>query len=211
MVRRAIDTNQSFQNLEKWVENENIKLGETIPDDISSLQLLHLLWTNRDIKIKKLKNIPSTNLLVHRVNPKQNLKFYKTKNVKYFTNKKWWLKTIIEKNIETGIYERIVIANGRSFNWNEMPIFVEKSGQQKPRLIFNYHFVYEEFPGSHIILAIVVHDLLFIFFNTTFFSANSKYGYWVILVHPKGRHYFAFNIPDLKQWQSTKFQVTKIS
>ena len=43
------------------MENESIKLGETIPENISKLQLLHLFWTYKNIKVKK--NHPTDKLI----------------------------------------------------------------------------------------------------------------------------------------------------
>ena len=104
---------------------------------------------------------------------------------------------IIEEGMDVGMYERIVTANECPSKWNALPALIRKPGQVQPRLTFNYHFIYEDIPVSHMEAAINVHNLLSIPSNKCLFSADIKYGYWVVNVHLDDRHYLAFHIPRI--------------
>ena len=111
---------------------------------------------------------------------------------------------MVERGIEAGMYERTTSANGRVSAWGAQPVLVKKPGQAEPRLTFNYHYVYEEPPGSQMELADRVHSLLSIPSHKTYFQADLKHGYWAVSVHPEDRHYLAFSIPGLGQLQPTR-------
>ncbi len=81
---------------------------------------------------------------------------------------------------------------------------MHKPGQVQPRLTFNYHFVYEDIPASHIEAASNVHDLLSIPSNQCLFFADIKHGYWVVNVHPDDRHYLDFHVSGIGQIQPTR-------
>ena len=54
----------------------------------------------------------------------------------------------------------MVTTNGCPSKWNVNPVLVPKPSQVQPRLIFNYHFIYEDILASYIEAASIVHDLL---------------------------------------------------
>ena len=81
---------------------------------------------------------------------------------------------------------------------------MHKPGQVQPRLTFNYHFVYEDIPASHMEAATNMHNLLSIPSNKCLFSADIKHGYWVVNVHPDDCHYLAFHVPGIGQVQPTR-------
>ena len=99
------------------------------------------------------------------------------------------------------MYEKTVTANICLSKWNALLVLVYEPGQVQPRLIFKYHFVYEDIPASHIEAATNVHNLLSIPSNNCLFSADIKHGYWVVNVYPDDRHYLAFHIPRIGQVQ----------
>lgn len=205
VVRRQTDRTRSFDTLMEWAKEEGITLGEAIPDNEARLQLLQLIWTYRDVGAKEVKEIPATDLTVHRIAPRDGLKPYKAFQKRFANDKEWWLRKIVERGMEAGHYERCTTANGRVSQWNARPVMVNKEGKAEPRLTFNYHFVYEDPAGSHMELAAKIHDLLGLPNNKTFFQADIKHGYWAILVHPAdGRHFLAFSIPGIGQLQPTR-------
>ena len=101
------------------------------------------------------------------------------------------------------MYERTVTANRGLSKQNALPDLVRKPGQVQPRLVFNYHYVYEDIPSSHIEAATNVHNLLSILSNKFLFSANIKYEYWVFNVYPDDHHYLAFHVLRVGQVQPT--------
>lgn len=202
--RREIDVSQPPELLKAWAEEEGITLGKAIPDDTWRLKYLRLMWTYRDIGAKELKDIPATDLIVHRVAPRQGIKPFNARQHRLTTEKEWWLRQMIQKGLEAGMYEKTVSANGRTSQWGAAPVLVKKPGSTEPRLTFNYHFVYEEPSGSIMELADRVHRQLGISSHRTYFSADMKHGYWGVLVHPEDRHYLAFHIPGIGQLQPTR-------
>ena len=101
------------------------------------------------------------------------------------------------------MYETTLTANRCPFKWNTLPVFVRKTGQAQPRLIFNYLFIYKNILASHMEVATNVHNLLTIPSNKCLFSADIKHEYWVVNVYPDDRHYFAFPVPGIGHLQST--------
>lgn len=79
--------------------------------------------------------------------------------------------------MDARIYERIITTNGRPLKWNANPVFVRKPSQIQPRLIFNYHFIFENIPASHMEAVTTVYDLLNILSNPSLFSTDIKHGY----------------------------------
>ena len=51
-------------------------------------------------------------------------------------------------------------------------------------ITFNYHFIYEDLPASHIKAMANVHNLLGISSHQCLFSANIKQSYWTVNVYP---------------------------
>ena len=91
-----------------------------------------------------LKDIPPTDLITHRIQPREGTKIHNAKYKKLSQDREWWLRRIIEEGMDAGMYEKIVTANGCPSKWNANPVFVPKPGQEQPRLTFNYHFIYED-------------------------------------------------------------------
>ena len=182
--RRQIDITKTYEELQDWATNEGIQLGSAIPDEHAKFAMLQVLWTHRDVSAKEPQDIPETDLLVHRVTPRQGLQPHKAVVKRLSNNKEWWLRAIIQEGINSGTYEKTILANGRVSAWNSNAVVVPKENSERPRLTFNYHFVYEEPPAAHMELAERVHSLLGIPTHTTFFSADMKHGYWAVGVHP---------------------------
>lgn len=204
VIRRDIDTTQSLEDLEEWASKEGITLGPAIPDAQARLETLQLIWTYGDVGAKESKEIPATDLIVHRVTPRKDVKPHKAKQYRFNNEKEWWLRQIVQKGIDAGMYEKITTANGRTSQWAAAPVLVNKSDSIEPRLTFNYHFVYEEPSGSTMKLAARAHSLMSNLSHRALFSADMKHGYWGVLVHPDDRNYLAFHVSGLGQLQPTR-------
>ena len=102
------------------------------------------------------------------------------------------------------MYKRTVTANECPFKWNALPVLIRKPGQVQPRLTFNYHFVYENIPASHMEVVINVHNLLSIPSNKCLFSRDIMYRYWVVNVYLDDHYYLVFHVPGIGQVQPTR-------
>ena len=97
------------------------------------------------------------------------------------------------------MYERMVTANGCLFKWNVNPVLVPKPGQVQPRLLFSYHFIYEDTSASNMEAASTIHDLLNISSHQCLFLADIRHGYWAFNVHPDDKYYLIFHILGISQ------------
>lgn len=71
----------------------------------------------------------------------------------------------------------------------------------EPRMTFNYLKVVEELPWVYIQLTGSYHDYLFNPRYDCYMTPDLKYGYSLVPVHPEDRKFFAFTIPDIRQFQ----------
>ena len=199
IIKREIDVNQLSKLLKTWAEKKDITLSKAISDDTWKLKYFQFMWTYKNIKAKKLKDISITNLIVHRVALKQKIKPFNARQHRLTTEKEWWLRQMIQKNLEADMYEKTIFVNERIFQWNAASVLVKKSGSTKPKFTFNYHFVYEEPSKSIMKLTNRVHKQLSISSHRTYFSVDMKHDYWRVLVHSKNRHYLTFHISEIDQ------------
>ena len=116
---------ETYEELQSWAKDEGITLGPAIPDDRVRLDLLQLLWTYRDTSAKELSEIPATDLLLHRVAPKEGIKPHQAAVKRLSNEKDWWFRVIVQEGIESGIYEKCIHANGRVSSWNANPVLVQ--------------------------------------------------------------------------------------
>ena len=110
------------------------------------------------------------------------------------------------------MYERIVIVNNRTFQWNVTFVLIFKTKQIKSKLTFNYHFVYEKLDENMMKFAQRIHDFLKRSNHRCYFSTDMKHDYWNVLMHFENRHYLIFHVSNIDQLQFIRmFQRTKIS
>ena len=67
----------------------------------------------------------------------------------------------------------------------------------KPRITFDYSYVTELIPDTHIELSSRVHNHLSNSRHDYLFSTNLKHAYLTIPLHPEDHHYFAFTISEI--------------
>lgn len=204
VTRRDIDRSLSKEELYEWAEKESLNIGTLVPNEIEKIKVLRLLWTYRDLGAKDLRDIPPTDLVQHRIRLKEGCQVYSSIQRRFANDKEWWLRTIVKEGIDAGMYERTITANGRLSQWNAAPVLVPKKDQEQPRLTFNYHYVFEDQPGSYMELANKVHEFLSVPSHGVFIHFDIKHGYWAVEVHPDDRHFLAFTIPGLGQLQPTR-------
>ena len=115
ITKRKIDVNQFSKFLKTWIEKKSITLSKAISDDMWKLKYFQLMWTYKNIKAKKLKNISITNFIVHRVTFKQKIKPFNARQHRLIIEKEWWLRQMIQKNLEANMYEKTIFVNERTF------------------------------------------------------------------------------------------------
>ena len=76
----------------------------------------------------------------------------------------------------------------------------------EPRMTFDYSRVTELMPGAHLELSSKVHDHLSNPSHGCLLSADLKHAYLTVPLHPDDRHYFAFTISGIGQYQPTRMQ-----
>ncbi|POS81794.1 hypothetical protein EPUL_006422, partial [Erysiphe pulchra] len=154
----------------------------------------------------EIRDIPATDLFIHRARLKPGTKPYREKRIIQQTDRqKFWLQKTIEEGLESGMYERVPIKNGRFSDWSAGARVVEKPGKVSDmRVTFNYHNVLEEIPGTYMELMSEVHDYLSLPQHRCFLQMDIKHAYWSIPVHENDRHIYAFFIPGIGQLQPTR-------
>jgi hypothetical protein len=171
--------------------------------------MLKLCYHYRHLNNNDLSNLPFTDLITHKVRLKPNTRPYNKRHQKRWSPvKEAWLRKLILQNIEGGIYESTVSANGELSNWNAQAVLVNKvknpDPNNEPRLTFNYRNVHKDMPECALILASKVHNYLSDPRHEYFLSANIKHGYFAIKTHPADKYVFAFYIDGIGQLQPTR-------
>ena len=197
--------------LEAWAEDVGLVLGPLIPTQSDRHKVLCLLYHYRYLNGTDLKDLPSTDLITHRVRIRPG-----TKPVSHGTQKRWpvhsewWLRKIVQDGIAGGVYELTEPANGRLSQWNARAVIVNKvedpTPQDEPRITFDYSRVTEDLPGTYLELSSKVHDNLSDPRHKCLFAADLKHAYLTIPLHPEDRHFFAFTISGIGQVQPTRMQ-----
>ena len=67
LERREIKDTPDYETLLVWAKEKRVTFGEAIPTDKAKFDLLQLLWVYQDVEAVKLKDIPPTNLITHRI------------------------------------------------------------------------------------------------------------------------------------------------
>lgn len=204
VTRRAIDESKAQDFLLKWASERGIKLGDCIPK-AGLLRLLQVIWTYRDLESTGILDMGQpTDLVVHRTRIKPGTPVYKAKRRKYAPDKEFWFRKFITEGLETGMYERTILANGHLSPWGADAVIVPKPSRDEPRLTFNYHWVFEETPGNNMEMSSSTHRFLSAPSHQVFSGFDLKNAYWTIEIHPDDRHYLAFDVPGVGQVQPTR-------
>ena len=209
-IRRTIDESQSLKFLEEWNKIQKIEIERDISNS-KRLKFLQLIWIYRDATVNDIVEIFATNLITHRVHSRQNLKSYVTRQSRLINDKKWKFRKIIQKSIDANMYEKTVTTNDRISQFNSLFKLTSKKSE-KNRLIFNYHYIYENSQRNTMKLFKKIQKLISNSKWKMFFEIDMKHEYWKMSIHSKNRHYLTFHISGIDQLQSTRIsQKTRTS
>ena len=90
--------------------------------------------------------------------------------------------------IKKGIYERTDQYDGKMLPWNARAVMIDKienpKPTDKPRMTFDYSKIVEKLPGMHMQLISGCYDYLSHSKHGVFMTANLKYAYSIVSVHP---------------------------
>lgn len=81
----------------------------------------------------------------------------------------------------------------------------------EPRMTFDYSKIVEELSGMHMQLMSRCHDYLSHPKHGVFMTADLKYAYSIVSVHPVDQKYFAFFTPGMGQLQPTRMQQSSMT
>ena len=82
MERREIKSTPDYKTLLAWAKEKGVTLGDAIPIDKAKHDLLRLLWVYQDVEATQLKDIPPTDLITHRIKPRDESKVHNAKHKK---------------------------------------------------------------------------------------------------------------------------------
>lgn len=202
--RRSRDTTKNLAFLESWVQEKKITIGPLVPEE-DKLELFQWLWTYRDLEATGILDMgPPTDLILHRATIKPGTAPYKPKPKRLAPDKEWWLRKYAMDGLQSGLFERTTVANGRLSEWGSDPVLVKKPGKDEPRLTFNHHYVWEVKPANQMEAAERTHEFLCASSHTVFSAWDLKNAYWAASIHPDDRKYFAFHVPGIGQLQPTR-------
>lgn len=153
----------SSEELEKWALRVGLKLEPLVPTMEDRLKVLQLLWQYRHLNSEDLTNLPQTDLIVHRVKLKEGVKPFSKPQRRMPAHKEWWMRKLVQDDLNGGVYEYVEDANGRLFSWNAQAVMVDKSFK--------------------------VHDHLSNPNHAVLFSADLKHAYLIIGIHPEDSHH----------------------
>ena len=194
--------------VERWFEDSGIQLGPLVPPElVPEVKRTFFAW--RDLNATTVKDIPPTDLIVHRVRLKPGvLPWNRSRRKHWSPGRQYWLNKLVQEGIDAGMFESTVAANGSLSDWSAEPNLVDKfegaTEWDEPRLTLNYSNVEENMPGINITYLRDVYTHLSYPSIGCFSTFDLKHAYWTVSVHPDDRHVFAFEVPGFPQLQPTR-------
>lgn len=173
--------------------------------------VIKLLYRYKYLNFTNLSNLSKINLIVHRVRLVSKTKPHFVKQKRWLFHKEWWLRKLVQNEINEGVYERIKLQNDKQLSsWNARAVLIDKTENpepnDKPRMTYDYFRVIEQLSRTHMSLMFECHDYLSNFRHKCFMTADLKHVYFGVLVHSDDREFFAFIISSMSQLQSIKMQ-----
>ena len=121
------------EELEEWASSVELVLGPLIPSQEARHNVLCLLYHYRHLNGTNLRDLPSTDMITHRVRIKPGRRpASNTVRKKWPAYTEWWLRRIIQEGMEGGIYELTQPANDRLSLWNARAVVVDKVENPTP-------------------------------------------------------------------------------
>ena len=174
------------------------------------VEVLKLLWQYRHLNSENLNDLFSTDLIVHRVQLQSETRSSSKSQRRMTAHKEWWLRKLIQKDLEDDVYEYCEAANERFSFWNAQAVMIDKSNDSKSidemKMTFDYSKVDEMMSETYIELSSKVHDHFSDSRHEILMSTDIKHAYSTISLHSDDRHIFAFTISEIDQLQSIRMQ-----
>lgn len=209
-IRRIIDESQSLKFLKKWNKTQKIEIELDVSNS-KRLKFLQLIWIYRDVIVIDIVEVFVTDLIIHRVHSRQDLKSYVARQSRLINDKKWKFREFIQKNIDASMYEKTVTTNDRTFQFNSLFKLTSKKSE-KNHLMFNYHYIYENSQENTMKLFRKVQEMISNSKWKMYFEIDMKHDYWEVTIHSENHHYSIFHISKLNQLQFTRMsQETRTS
>lgn len=82
MEREEIKGTPDYETLLAWAKKKGITLQEAISTDKAKYDLFQILWVYQDVGAIQLRNIPPTDLIIHRIQPQEETKVHNAKHKK---------------------------------------------------------------------------------------------------------------------------------
>jgi hypothetical protein len=128
------------------------------------LKIIRLLFHCKYLNSTDFINLFVTDLIMHRVRLISEIKSSSRSQKKWSPQKKWWLRKLIQQEIDEEIYERIDRRDDRLSSWNAQAMLVDKiensESANESRMTFDYSRVVKKFSKIYMSLMSSCHDYL---------------------------------------------------
>ena len=200
----------SFQNeMKKCVITLKIKLKSLISFDRKN-EIIKLLYQYRHLNSVNLFDLSKIDFIIHRVRFVLEIKFHFVNQKRWFFHKKWWLRKLVQNDINENVYEKTGLIDERFSSWNAKAVLIDKIensiSNDEFRMTYDYSRIVEKLSEIHMSLMFECHDYFFDSRHRCFMTANFKHVYFTILIHSEDRKFFVFTIFEMKQLQSIRMQ-----
>ncbi len=158
--------------------------------------VIELLYRYRHLNFEDFTNLSAIDLIIHRVTIKSETKSHFVSQKRWSSHMKWWMKKLIQDEIEKEVYERTNKLIEQLSFWNARAILIDKvknsTSENESRMIFNYFKIVKKLSSTHMQLMIECHDYLFDSRHECFMIADIKHAYFMIYIHSDDQKYFSF-------------------
>ena len=209
-MNRACKISFSSQNeMKKYVIVLKIKLKSLLSSDRKN-EIIKLLYQYKHLNSMNFSNLSKIDFIIHRIKFVSETKFHFVNQKKWFFHKKWWLRKLIQNDINENVYEKTNFIDERLSSWNAKTILIDKIknfiSNNESRMTYDYSRVVKKLSKIHMSLMFECHDYLFDSRHWCFMTADFKHAYFTILIHSENRKFFAFTIFKMKQLQLIRMQ-----
>ncbi|KAI0998507.1 hypothetical protein K3495_g9688 [Podosphaera aphanis] len=96
--------------VDEWFSSSQIEIASCDPKILGNTK--RLMYTYRDLNAIEIKDIPATDLFIHRARLKLGTKPHRERRIIQQTDRqKFWIQKTIEEGLESGMYEKVPIKN----------------------------------------------------------------------------------------------------
>lgn len=156
-----------------------LKLKSLISIMKNRFKIFKFLWQYKHFNSKNLINLSQIDFIVHKVKFKKKIKSFSKPQKRMPAHKKWWMKKLMQNDLNENVYEYVKNVNERLFFWNAQTVMIDKSSNTKSnnefKMIFDYNNVIEKLSEFYVKLNFKIHDHLFNFNHGMLFSVDLKH------------------------------------